>query len=114
MKTLFNFFVVCVLFTQTTFAQDVKYEQVSDNIYSFTRYNDGVVSQQGYYKLVDDNLTIHGTWKDSFGTIAKFENGKLVWIKPKGQKRYTYKELEMYRLKSRIRVLEERLASIDI
>ena len=72
----------------------------------------GELNQRGLYILVDGNLRAHGTWKDSFGTTAYFDTGRLVWIKPNGQRKYTNQEIELHRLRNKVKRLEESLTSL--
>ena len=43
---------------------------------------------------------MHGYWSNDLGTKALYRRGILVWIKPKGHPRYTYKQIELEQLKA--------------
>jgi hypothetical protein len=93
-------------------AQERRLEQVENNLYSYTSYDNGKVAQRGYYKKLDGTLIVHGIWKDNYGTVALFENGKMLWIKPKGRKKYTSDEIQLHRLKRKVEMLEQKLTSL--
>jgi len=44
--------------------------------------------------------------------MAEFDNGKMVWIKPKGQKKYTFEEIQIHKLKRKVARLEEKVSSL--
>ena len=87
--------------------------QIDNNLYEYRAYNeDGSIHQKGMYIGTEDGkLLVHSYWSDDVGTKALYNRGKLVWIKPKGQPRYTYEEIEFEQMKARIRFLENKLAS---
>ena len=87
--------------------------QIDDNLYEYRAYNeDGSIHQKGTYIGTEDGkLLVHSYWSDDVGTKALYNKGKLVWIKPKGQPRYTYEQIEFEQMKSRIKFLENKLAS---
>jgi len=88
--------------------------QIDDNLYQYRAYNeDGKIQQKGYYKKIDGNYEEHWYWRDYAGTVAYFENGKMLWIKPKGHKKYTYEEIEYHRMKSEIERLKAIVALKD-
>ena len=101
-----------LLMTLPILAQERRLEQVENNLYSYTSYEDGKVAQRGYYKKLDGTLIVHGIWKDNYGTVALFENGKMLWIKPKGRKKYTSNEIQLHRLKRKVEMLEQKLTSL--
>jgi hypothetical protein len=112
MKTLITS-ILLLIFTLPIQAQERKLEKVDDNLYKYEYVNDnGQITQSGYYKKVDGSYLPHGFWKDNAGTKAEFRNGIMVWIKPKGKKKYTFEELQIQKLKSRIARLEEKLTSL--
>ena len=86
--------------------------QVDNNLYEYRAYNeDGSIHQKGTYIGTEDGkLLVHSYWSDDVGTKALYNKGKLVWIKPKGHSRYTYKEIEYEQMKARIRDLENKRA----
>ena len=87
-------------------------ENIDVNLYSYTLYNDGNVEQKGYYKELDGTLIVHGIWKNNYGTMALFEDGKMLWIKPKGDRKYTSDEIQLHRLKRKVEMLEQKLTSL--
>lgn len=104
--------ILLLLISLPIFAQSRKLEQVNENLYSYKVYDeDGQVQQRGYYLHIDGTMFEHGIWKDSFGTMAEYNVGKLVWIKPKGQRKYHSDEIQLHQLKRRISMLEAKLAS---
>ena len=103
---------VLLLFLSTSvFAQTRTMEQVDENLYHYVVKDGNKFLQSGYYKLIDSKYEEHGMWKDHVhGTIAYFENGKMSWIKPKGEKKYTYNQMELHRLRRKVKQLEEIVA----
>lgn len=101
-----------LMMTLPILAQERRLEQVENNLYSYTSYDNGKVAQRGYYKKLDGTLIVHGIWKDNYGTVALFENGKMLWIKPKGRKKYTSNEIQLHRLKRKVEMLEQKLTSL--
>ena len=95
------------------FGQTKVITQIDNNLYEYRAYNeDGSIHQKGTYIGTEDGkLLVHSYWSDDVGTKALYNKGKLVWIKPKGQPRYTYREIEYEQMKARIRDLENKLAS---
>ena len=112
MKTLITS-ILLLLFTLPILAQERKLELVDDNLYKYQFVNEeGQITQSGYYKKIDGTYLPHGYWRDNVGTKAEFRNGIMVWIKPKGQKKYSFEEIQIQKLKSRIARLEEKLTSL--
>lgn len=108
--------ILFFLLINPLFANDGKktMEQVDTNTYHYTEYNDnGELHQEGYFKLVNGEFIRHGLWSNFQGTKAKYDSGKLVWIKPIGQKKYTYKQIEYERLKLEVVRLRTLLASTE-
>jgi hypothetical protein len=93
-------------------AQEKRLEQVDGSLYSYAEYNNGSISQWGYYERRDGNYTPTGLWKNSMGTIAYYKDGELLWIKPKGQSKITKEQIEIHRLKSKVAKLEQSLTSL--
>ena len=56
---------------------------------------------------------MHCYWSNDLGTRALYKRGILVWIKPKGHPRYTYKEIELEQLKAEVRRLKDLIALND-
>ncbi len=106
-------FILFLSFTIPVFGQTKVLEQVDTNLYQYRAFNeDGSIQQKGMYiKAEDGEYLPHSYWSDDVGTKALYNKGKLVWIKPKGQSRYTYREIEYEQMKARIRDLENKLAS---
>jgi len=112
MKTLITS-ILLLIFTLPIQAQERKLEKVDDNLYKYEYVNDnGQIAQSGYYKKVNGSYLPHGFWKDNAGTKAEFRNGIMVWIKPKGKKKYTFEELQIQKLKNRIARLEQKITSL--
>ena len=112
MKTLITS-ILLLLFTLPILAQERKLELVDDNLYKYHFVNEeGQITQSGYYKKVDGTYLPHGFWRDNVGTKAEYRNGIMVWIKPKGQKKYTFEELQIQKLKNRIEMLEQKITSL--
>ena len=106
-------FSLCSL---SLFGQESKViTQVDDNLYSYRAYNeDGSIHQKGTYIGTEDGkLLVHSYWSDDVGTKALYNRGKLVWIKPKGQPRYTYEQIEYEQMKAEIKRLKEIVALND-
>ena len=113
MKNLISV-VLLFLLINTTFAQEKKLEQVTDDLYKYTVVMDGKLHQSGFFKLVDGKYKRHSQWKDySSGTIAYFQNDNMIWIKPNGKEKHTYKEIELNLLKSKVARLEQRLLTLN-
>ena len=114
MKTIITS-ILLLFFTIPTFAQSKVLEQVDENSYVFRAFNeDGSIHQRGMYiKSENGKLLMDGIWKDDVGTKALFQSGKLVWIKPKNEKRYTYKQIELEQLKAEVRRLKNLIALND-
>ena len=111
MKNLISTILLLIV-TLPILAQERKLEQVDENLYSYTSYSNGKVAQRGYYKEINGSMFEHGIWKDNFGTIALFENGEMMWIKPKGSQKYTKEQMEIHRLKRKVAKLEQALTSL--
>jgi hypothetical protein len=93
-------------------AQERVVEHIDGNLYSYKLYDNGKVEQRGYYKQLDGTLIVHGIWKNNYGTVALFEDGKMLWIKPKGDRKYTSDEIQLHRLKRKVEMLEQKLTSL--
>ena len=107
---------ILLLFFIPLFGQESKViEQVDDNLYEYRAYNeDGSVHQKGMYiESEDGKLLVHSYWRDDVGTKALYNRGKLVWIKPKGQPRYTYEQIEYEQMKAEIKRLKAIVALND-
>jgi len=51
-----------------------------------------------------------GIWKSDFAK-AKYDMGKLVWIHPKGNRRWTSEEIQIVQLNNKIKRLETQIVS---
>lgn len=78
--------------------------EIEDGLYKvMIKCDQGKLRQVGFYKeQINGDLVKHGLWKmfDSDGeilTTAKFEIDRMVWIKPKGEKKYTSEEIREHR-----------------
>lgn len=89
--------------------------QIDDNLYEYRAFNeDGSIHQKGTYIGTEDGkLLVHSYWSDDVGTKALYNKGKLVWIKPKGHKRYTYEQIEYEQMKAEIKRLKAIVALND-
>lgn len=105
-------FILFLSFTIPVFGQTKVLEQVDTNLYEYRAFNeDGSIQQKGMYiKSEDGEYLPHSYWRDDVGTKGLYNKGKLVWIKPKGQPRYTYEQIEFEKMKARIEFLENKLA----
>ena len=105
-------FILFLSFTIPVFGQTKVLEQVDTNLYQYRAFNeDGSIQQKGMYiKSEDGEYLPHSYWSDDVGTKGLYNKGKLVWIKPKGQPRYTYEQIEFEKMKARIEFLENKLA----
>ena len=95
------------------YSQSKQLTKVDENLYEFVVRDGQKIVQQGFYKKVNGEYIIHGTWSDFSGTRAYYENGNMIWIKPKGDKKYSREEIELHRLRKKVDRLEDKLASID-
>ena len=104
--------ILLLLVTLPILAQERKLEQVEENLYNYKVYDNGKLQQSGWYLKIDGKFIATGLWKDAYGTTALYDDGQMVWIKPKGEKKYTYQEIELHRLRRRVAKLEEALTSL--
>ena len=111
MKRMITTILLLLLFVPL-FSQDRTLEKVDENVYRYRVTNsEGSVTQKGtYIKNEEGNLLMHGYWSNDLGTKALYKRGILVWIKPKGHPRYTYKEIELEQLKAEVRRLKDLIA----
>ena len=86
--------------------------EIDNNLYEYRAYNeDGSIHQKGtYIRNKEGNLLVHSYWSNDLGTKALYNRGKLVWIKPKNQPRYTYEQIEYEQMKAEIKRLKEIVA----
>ena len=100
--------LVLSLCSLSLFGQTKVITQIDNNLYEYRAYNeDGSIHQKGTYIGTEDGkLLVHSYWSDDVGTKALYKRGKLVWIKPKGQPRYTYEQIEYEQMKAEIKRLK--------
>lgn len=77
-----------LLFTLTTFSQEVEIKEFKDK------------NQTGYFIKVNDQWLRHGIWESNYGK-AEYNEGKLVWIQPKGERKWTAEEIKSERNKGK-------------
>lgn len=66
--------------------------------------------QKGKFIQVDGKWKRHGVWKCHYAK-ARYDEGELVWIQPKGQRRWTSEEILIKQLEAKVKRLETKLAS---
>jgi hypothetical protein len=113
LKIFYLLLITFVLTIGNSYGQKKQLEQVETNLYQFREIIDNEVHQTGYYKLIDGNFKRHSYWKDNLGTVAYFKNDKLIWIKPNGEKKYTYQEIEYHKMKAELARLRSIVALND-
>ena len=107
--------LVLSLCSLSLFGQTKVITQIDNYLYEYRAYNeDGSIHQKGTYIGTEDGkLLVHSYWSDDVGTKALYKRGKLVWIKPKGQPRYTYEQIEYEQMKAEIKRLKAIVALND-
>jgi len=110
--------IAILLFSLCTFplfGQNKVITQIDNNLYEYRAYNeDGSIHQKGTYIGTEDGkLLVHSYWRNDVGTKALYNKGKLVWIKPKGQSRYTYEQIEYEQMKAELKRLKAIVALND-
>jgi hypothetical protein len=86
---------------------------VDENLFEYKVFNEeGDLHQKGFYKKQNGTFIVHGIWRDFSGTKALYENGDLVWIKPKGKEKVTFREIQLHRLQRKVAMLEQKLTSL--
>ena len=104
--------ILLLLVTLPILAQERRLEQVEENLYNYKVYDNGKLQQNGWYKKIDGKYVATGLWRDSFGTMAVYDNGEFVWVKPKGSQKVSKQEIEIHRLRRRVAKLEQVLTSL--
>ena len=86
--------------------------EVEDGLYkALINNSDGKLRQVGFYKEhISGKLVKDGVWKmyDDQGSLlvsASFKENQMVWIKPRGNRKYTSEEIKEHRSKRRIESL---------
>ena len=74
------------------------------------RINDG--TQKGTMVYDGTKFVQNGIWKSHYAK-AEYVMGKLLWIHPKGNRKWTTEEITIAQLRSRIIRLEESIASTE-
>lgn len=81
--------------------------EVEDGLYKVLITNDeSKLRQVGFYKeKIQGKLVKDGLWRmyDDDGSLlvtASFKDNKLVWIKPRDQRKYTSEEIKQHRSRS--------------
>jgi len=111
-RIMYSILIFLIVGVSNLFGQERVLKHLDGNLYSYTSYDNGKVAQRGYYKELDGTLIVHGIWKNNYGTTALFEDGKMLWIKPKGDRKYTSEEIQLHRLKRKVEMLEQKLTSL--
>jgi hypothetical protein len=105
--------ILFLLITLPILAQQRTLEKVDENLFEYKVFNEeGDLHQKGFYKKQNGTFIVHGIWRDFSGTKALYENGDLVWIKPKGDRKYTFREIQLHRLTRKVEMLEQKLTSL--
>lgn len=106
--------ILLLFFSVNLFSQERKLIKLNKNLYEYKVYdNDGNLEQRGFYKKENDIFLKHGLWRSQLGTKALFDEGDLIWIKLKGEKKYYWKEIQFEKLKRKVQRLEKIIVSID-
>lgn len=74
------------------------------------RVNDG--TQKGTLVYDGTKFVLNGIWKSHYAK-AKYDMGKLVWIHPNGNRRWTTDEITVAQLRNRVIKLEKSIASSE-
>jgi hypothetical protein len=108
-KIMFSILLLFLSFPML--AQERRLEQVDERLFSYREYSEGGISQTGYYEKLNGEYIATGLWKNSLGTTAYFQNGEMLWIKPKGSVKVSKDQIEIHRLKQKVARLESMLVS---
>jgi hypothetical protein len=92
-----------LLFSLMGFSQEV---EVGDKI----KINDD--TQKGVLVYNGVKFVQNGIWKSNYAK-AEYVMGKLRWIHPKGNRKWTTEEITIAQLRNRVIRLEESIASTD-
>jgi len=96
MKTLIT--SLFLLFSLSVFSQEGNIRKHKQN------------GQTGKFIQVDGKWERHGLWKNHYAK-ARYNEGKLVWVQLKGERRWTNDEILIKQLQSKVKRLETKLAS---
>lgn len=105
------FSILLLFLSLPMLAQERRLEQVDERLFSYREYSEGGISQSGYYEKLNGQYVPTGVWRNSLGTIAYFQNGEMMWIKPKGSAKVSKDQIEIHRLKQKVAKLETMLVS---
>ena len=105
------FSILLLFLSLPMLAQERRLEQVDERLFSYREYSEGGISQSGYYEKLNGQYVPTGLWRNSLGTIAYFQNGEMMWIKPKGSAKVSKDQIEIHRLKQKVAKLETMLVS---
>ena len=72
------------------------------------RFKDEI--QSGYHVLINNEWKAHGIWKSHYGK-AKYEYGKLIWMKIGNMPKISGSEIRITQLERKIQKLKSELAS---
>jgi len=112
-RIMYSILIFLIVGVSNLFGQERVLEKIDEITYEYTVFNsEGKLHQKGFYKKQNGTFIEHGIWRDNVGTKALYENGKLVWIKPKGDRKYTFREIQIHRLTRKVAMLEEKLTSL--
>ena len=109
--------ILTLLLSISLFSQNptTEYYKVSDvRYFSVTHNESGDITQQGSYLIVKGELKPDGKWVsyNTLGkTIAHFDKGTMIKIKTFDGKVYTKSEIDMEKMKIKIRKLETLLVA---
>jgi hypothetical protein len=106
------FSILLLFLSLPMLAQERRLEQVDERLFSYREYSEGGISQSGYYEKLNGQYVPTGLWRNSLGTIAYFQNGEMMWIKPKGSTKVSKDQIEIHRLKRKVEKLEQTLTSL--
>ena len=105
------FSILLLFLSLPMLAQERRLDQVDERLFSYREYSEGGISQSGYYEKLNGQYVPTGLWRNSLGTIAYFQNGEMMWIKPKGSAKVSKDQIEIHRLKQKVAKLETMLVS---
>jgi len=112
-RIMYSILIFLIVGISNLFGQERVLHQVDETLYEYMVFDaEGDLEQQGFYKKLNGTFFEHGIWRDEHGTKALFELGKLVWIRPKGDRKYTSEEIQLHQLKRKVEKLEQKLTSL--
>jgi hypothetical protein len=92
-----------LLFSVVAFSQEV---EIGEKV----RVNDG--TQRGTLVYNGVKFVQDGIWKSDYAK-AEYDMGKLVWIHPKGNRKWSSEEITIAQLRYKIAKLEEAITTIN-